>query len=166
MCELINHDHQSLSPLNRCRGTRCYSRGGLGEREPPPLCDQRWMFAMDSLAELLADTTAERWGQSPVDHAHLARYTLGSRSLEIEVLRLFAEQAPVTLQELTAATSAKEWHAAAHTLKGSARAVGAHQVAKTAEIAEAAGHADPRRAELIGAVEAMIEEARSYISRL
>lgn len=103
---------------------------------------------------------------APVDHAHLARYTLGNRSLELEVLQLFAEQAPITLQQLRAATSAKDWHVAAHTLKGSARAVGARAVATAAEMAEAAGHADAGRAELISAIETKVDEVRGYISRL
>ena len=67
----------------------------------------------------------------PIDHPHLARYTLGNRALEQEVLQLFADQAPQTLASLAAANSAKAWHAAAHTLKGSAMAVGAWQPGKS-----------------------------------
>jgi HPt (histidine-containing phosphotransfer) domain-containing protein len=132
------------------------------------LAAMTWTSIMNTSAGLCSvATTAEgRGDESPVDHAHLARYTLGSRPLELEVLRLFAEQAPVTLQELRNATSARDWHSAAHTLKGSARAVGARAVARAAEIAEAAGHADPRRVELIRAIEAEVEAVLSYISRL
>ncbi len=72
----------------------------------------------------------------PIDHVHLARYTFGNRALEIEVLKLFAEQAPSYLEQLGSATTEKAWRDAAHTLKGSARAVGALAVAVTSEHAE------------------------------
>lgn len=76
---------------------------------------------------------------SVIDHDHLARYTLGNRDLEIEVLDLFAGEAPRTLARLRAAAEAldqRAWHLASHTLKGSARAVGAWKVAHAAEQAE------------------------------
>lgn len=78
----------------------------------------------------------------PLDHAHLSRYTLGDRSLELEILDLFLGEAPRTLARIEALASsgaagdAKDWHAACHTLKGSARAVGAVDVAVAAEAAE------------------------------
>jgi len=52
------------------------------------------------------------------------------------VLGLFAEQAPTTLAWLKSASTPKAWRDAAHTLKGSARAVGASDVAAAAEAAE------------------------------
>src|SRR4051812_35026424 len=61
---------------------------------------------------------------APVDFAHLKRYTLGDRALELEVLHLFAAQAPLTLEVLRRAHTTRAWRDAAHTLKGSARAVG------------------------------------------
>lgn len=73
----------------------------------------------------------------PIDHNFLARYTFGNRALEVEVLQLFADQAPDYLQALRIAATEKAWRDAAHTLKGSARAVGALQVAEKAERAEA-----------------------------
>jgi HPt (histidine-containing phosphotransfer) domain-containing protein len=102
----------------------------------------------------------------PIDHAHLGRYTMGSRPLEVEVLQLFAGQAPATLAELQAATDAKAWHMAAHTLKGSARAVGAFAVANAAERAERAGCDHPERAQMVATVAALLEEARCYIDGL
>jgi HPt (histidine-containing phosphotransfer) domain-containing protein len=130
------------------------------------------MTIMEPLAEHRArprvgnEEAGSAVADAPVDHAHLARYTMGNRSLELEVLQLFAEQAPITLQQLRAATSTKDWHVAAHTLKGSARAVGARAVAKAAEIAEAAGHADAQRAEIVAAIETKVDEVRGYISKL
>ena len=102
----------------------------------------------------------------PIDHVHLARYTMGNRPLELEVLQLFAGQAPDTLADLAAATTAKAWHISAHTLKGSARAVGAWALASAAEEAERAGPDDARRPELMIRLAALIEEARRYIEGL
>ena len=72
----------------------------------------------------------------PIDFTYLRRFTLGNQDLEREVLYLFAESAPAYLKSLESACTPKEWHDAAHTLKGSARAVGAWRVARTAEVAE------------------------------
>lgn len=91
---------------------------------------------------------------------------MGNRSLELEVLQLFAGQAPSTLAALDAAHSAKDWHIAAHTLKGSARAVGAWALAKAAEEAERAGPDDARRGETMARLETLLEVARGYIDGL
>ena len=74
-----------------------------------------------------------REATQPVDLAHLRRFTMGDRALEAEILALFANQLPVTIGALKNAPSAKEWGIAAHTLKGSARAVGAWSLATIAE---------------------------------
>ncbi len=77
-----------------------------------------------------------RRGAQPVDLAHLRRYTLGDRGLELEILGLFVDQLPITIGALKNAPTEKEWGMAAHTLKGSARAVGAWPLATLAEGAE------------------------------
>lgn len=74
-----------------------------------------------------------------VDLKHLRRYTLGDAALEREVLDLFFQQLPKTIAALSGARSAQEWKVAAHTLKGSGRAVGAWRIARIAEQAEHAG---------------------------
>lgn len=102
----------------------------------------------------------------PIDHAHLARYTMGNRPLEVEVLQLFAGQAPETMASLVAAQDAKAWHLAAHTLKGSARAVGAWAVATAAEEAEKAGHDDSRRPQMLARLEALLADVAGYIDGL
>lgn len=104
----------------------------------------------------------------PIDRAHLARYTFGSLPLELEVLGLFAEQAPKTVDDLTTASTGKEWRDAAHTLKGSARAVGAWRLAECAERAEAL-HATLDPTARLGAIELLMEavgEAIAYINGL
>lgn len=71
-----------------------------------------------------------------LDRAYLSRFTLGNADLEREVLGLFADHAPEYLARMQAATTQQDWREAAHTLKGSAAAVGAVKVAKLAEVIE------------------------------
>src|SRR5579872_4419256 len=66
----------------------------------------------------------------PIDIAHLRRMTLGDAALEREVLTMFAAQASRLLGELGALPSNAS--ALAHTLKVSARAIGAFAVGDAA----------------------------------
>jgi HPt (histidine-containing phosphotransfer) domain-containing protein len=59
----------------------------------------------------------------PIDIAHLRRMTLGDAALEREVLSMFSAQASRLVKALAALPP--DASALAHTLKGSARAVGA-----------------------------------------
>jgi HPt (histidine-containing phosphotransfer) domain-containing protein len=102
----------------------------------------------------------------PIDLVHLSRYTLGNQALQCEVLQLFAEQAPLTLAQLRTAETPKAWRDAAHTLKGSARAVGAWRVANCAERAEAIGFGAQEKAPIIQAIGAALDEAVGYITSL
>lgn len=79
---------------------------------------------------------AGRTRATPIDWTHLSRFTLNDKALEHEVLGLFAMDAPRYLAKMIAARGRKDWIEAAHTLKGSARAVGAWSVAECAEAAE------------------------------
>jgi HPt (histidine-containing phosphotransfer) domain-containing protein len=72
-----------------------------------------------------------------IDEDHLGRMTLGDRSLEREVLEIFARQTTLTLKRIAGAEPARA-AAAAHTLKGSARGIGAWRVARAAERLEQA----------------------------
>ena len=73
----------------------------------------------------------------PVDLVHLARYTLGDRTLEREVLELFCSHSSHQMACLGAAVGdADKWREAAHTIKGSARGIGAWKLADVAEEAE------------------------------
>ena len=95
---------------------------------------------MALLAEISTSESSERAsGQAfdrPVDLVHLSRYTLGNRSLEREVLSLFLTQSQLYVQRLKEAREDKQWHDAAHTIKGSAKSIGAWQLARCAEKAE------------------------------
>ena len=72
----------------------------------------------------------------PIDIEHLQRMTLGDASLEREVLAMFSAQAIKLIGTL--ATLPSDAGALAHTLKGSARAIGAFGVADAAGHLEAA----------------------------
>ena len=72
----------------------------------------------------------------PIDIDHLRRMTLGDASLEREVLAMFSAQAASLMNSL--ASHPPEAAVLAHTLKGSARAIGAFAVADAAADLEAA----------------------------
>jgi HPt (histidine-containing phosphotransfer) domain-containing protein len=94
---------------------------------------------MDAAAKVhrLREAGAATRPEPALDLAHLRRFTLGDHNLELEILELFITQAPITLAALNSAGTDRDWRIAAHTLKGSARAVGARRVARLAERAEA-----------------------------
>jgi HPt (histidine-containing phosphotransfer) domain-containing protein len=98
------------------------------------------MIAFSRLPSALAEAdTAPTLAplNSPIDRAHLSRMTLGESELEREVLALFDRQADLLLARMRKAEPAVA-AAAAHTLKGSARGIGAWRVANTAEALELA----------------------------
>lgn len=104
---------------------------------------------------------------APIDLAHLGRYTLGDAALEREVLGLFLGQIPLTIEALRYAASDKDWYQAAHTLKGSARAVGAWRVASLAQQAEKLGApADRALSEaILSSIEDAVAEADAFVAR-
>lgn len=90
----------------------------------------------------------------PIDLRVLREQAGGDRALEREVLRLFADGAPNDLARLRA--SDEERRMAAHRLVGSARAIGASEVARLAAAVES-GAGD------VAALEAAVAEARAFI---
>ncbi len=100
----------------------------------------------------------------PIDTAHLARMTLGDEELTREVLTMFAAQA-LRLVGILAALPA-DADALAHTLKGSARAIGAFAVAEAAAALEAAlrNGEDPARALL--ELDELVAQARGAIDTM
>jgi HPt (histidine-containing phosphotransfer) domain-containing protein len=91
----------------------------------------------------------------PIDFSHLFRMTLGDHSLEREVLQLFDRQTEMLLARMNAAEPAAA-AALAHTLKGSARGIGAWNVASTAEQVEIAAAA---AGDLNAAIDALSQAA-------
>ncbi len=104
----------------------------------------------------------------PVDLVHLARHTLGDPQLEREVLQLFVVQSRIYLRRLKEAMDERTWREAAHTIKGSARGIGAWGVAKQAETTERLTFdpdADRCRMAVV-ALENHIDSANTYIRSL
>jgi Hpt domain len=85
-----------------------------------------------------------------LDTAHLAHMTLGEQTLQREVLALFDRQLELLLARMQVA-AAPAVAMLAHTLEGSARGIGAWQVASAAEAVEQAAGAG-RGAELAVAI--------------
>jgi HPt (histidine-containing phosphotransfer) domain-containing protein len=107
-----------------------------------------------------------------VDRAYLARFTLGNAALEREVLELFAAQVPIYLTRLREAVTAAAWKEAAHTIKGSAAAIGAWRLARFAEMAEkidveaASALAEGHREEVVAALGMASDDVIRYIARV
>jgi HPt (histidine-containing phosphotransfer) domain-containing protein len=102
----------------------------------------------------------------PIDRDHLKRMTLGDAGLEREVLAMFAGQSAGLARALAGLPA----NAATltHTLKGSARAIGAIRVTEAAEWLELAmrndAHAAPEVAfQALAALQDSVAEARAAI---
>jgi HPt (histidine-containing phosphotransfer) domain-containing protein len=95
----------------------------------------------------------------PIDIAHLKRMTLGDAKLEREVLAMFAGQAVRLIEALAAWPS--DAAEIAHTLNGSARAIGAFKVAEAAEAFEA----NPS-SEALAALQQAVIQARQAIDAM
>jgi HPt (histidine-containing phosphotransfer) domain-containing protein len=100
----------------------------------------------------------------PIDIEHLGRMTLGDAVLEHEVLAMFSAQAVGLIATL--ATLPANSTALAHTLKGSARAIGAFQVAEAAADLETAirNGEDPTRA--LAELDDAVAQARRAIDAI
>ncbi len=104
--------------------------------------------------------------QQPVDLEHLFRMTLGDHALEREVLQLFDRQAAMLMEKIGQSGPAVV-AAFAHTLKGSARGIGAWDVARCAAALEVAALAP--KSDLCAEVrllEAAVTEARCAIGAI
>ncbi len=97
----------------------------------------------------------------PVDLAHLSRQTMGDRDLEREILQLFVQQALAVRGRIATATL-EERLLLAHSLKGSARGVGAFAVADCAvKLEESPG--DKR---VVDRLERLIAEVRDFVAAI
>ncbi len=100
----------------------------------------------------------------PLDLAHLARMTLGDAALERQVLGLFASQSVNLIEKLAALPA--EAGALAHTLKGSARAIGAFRVAECADALEAAIRRGDNPAKCRVELKTAVADARAAIETM
>ena len=120
-----------------------------------------------SAASDVASGSTRTTREGPIDLVQLARMTLGDRGLEREVLQLFARQVAMLVDRMQGKPVATV-AAVAHTLKGSARGVGAWRVAGAAEAvehaAESAGAADLEDA--LRTIRTAADEVRATIAEL
>ena len=107
-----------------------------------------------------------------IDLVHLARQTMGDQALEVELLELFDGQSARIMAQLAGAQAADARLRGdlAHTLRGSALAIGAGKVARAAQTYEALHQErSPRQGAVKAALEALtdaVAEARAAIARL
>ncbi|HEY3792284.1 MAG TPA: Hpt domain-containing protein [Bradyrhizobium sp.] len=100
----------------------------------------------------------------PIDSGHLERMTLGDAVLTREVLAMFSAQATGLIGRLDDLPS--DAPALAHTLKGSARAIGAFRVADAAEGVETAIRNGGDAAEALAGLKDAVAEARAAIDAI
>ena len=147
----------------------CLARG-LGQSEDQSQGQSQGQSGGQSEDQSQGQSGSQLTGE-PVDLAYLARFTLGNATLEREVLQLFAAQIPLYLEALHGARVRKAWREAAHSIKGSACAVGAWRLAGCAQFAErvevdgAAAAPQEEREKAVVAVARAAEEACRFIGR-
>jgi HPt (histidine-containing phosphotransfer) domain-containing protein len=100
----------------------------------------------------------------PIDFEHLGRMTLGDAILEHEVLAMFSAQAVSLISALAMLPAAAG--ELAHKLKGSARAIGAFQVADAAGRLETAVLKGDDPAEALAELDDAVEQARAAIDAI
>lgn len=86
-------------------------------------------------AALAFNASGDKSDSPLLDLVHLARQSAGDRDLEAELLNLFHRQAELAMTRLAdcAASEPKARRDLAHTLRGSASAIGATHVARAAK---------------------------------
>jgi HPt (histidine-containing phosphotransfer) domain-containing protein len=100
----------------------------------------------------------------PLDLSHLQRMTLGDAGLEREVLAMFSAQTARLIVSLAALPA--DAGALAHTLKGSASAIGAFAVAEAAARLEASIAVGGDPSEALAGLEDAVAQARSAVEAM
>jgi HPt (histidine-containing phosphotransfer) domain-containing protein len=129
------------------------SPGDLGFRMPLHLERVDWMPSPPLVP-----------AEGPIDLEHLRRMTLGDTGLEREVLAMFAAQTVSLIGALAALPP--ETGALAHTLKGSARAIGAFAVAEAVVRLEAAMQKGDDPAQALAGLADAVTDARAAIDAI
>ena len=102
--------------------------------------------------------------EGPIDLDHLKRMTLGDAGLEREVLAMFAGQSAGLARALAGLPANAA--ALAHTLKGSARAIGAVRVTAATEWLETAMRGEANAAQALAALHDSVAETRAAIDTI
>jgi HPt (histidine-containing phosphotransfer) domain-containing protein len=100
----------------------------------------------------------------PIDSAHLERMTLGDAALTREVLAMFSAQSVGLIGRLE--QRPPDAPALAHTMKGSARAIGAFHVADAAEGLETVIRNGDDPADALTGLKDAVAEARAAIDAM
>src|ERR1700733_10991287 len=124
---------------------------------------------VDGQARMLESSTGGF--DPPLDLVHLARQCLGDHELEAEMLQLFRLQAPALTARLSGSPplSLDAKAKIAHTLRGSALAVGGgapRAARRIEELASAGGGQSSAEAPAIAALVSAVSEALTEIDRL
>jgi hypothetical protein len=146
----INHDSRTLPPVfgGRRYFTICFDvclKVLFGKRPQVPqrtadmseLLHQPFFLKDLDQPFFLKESPSIVGDAPPIDVGHLTRMTLGERSVEFQVLKLFDRQAETLLGRMRE-VGPKGVASLAHTLTGSARGIGAWRVADAAEALERA----------------------------
>jgi HPt (histidine-containing phosphotransfer) domain-containing protein len=145
---------RSVNHISRCQDERRFRKGKSGGSAaliPSLILDET--IRMSSLLPDSADC--------PVDFDYLKRMTLGEEALEREVLGMFLKQTKRLLDAL--ACSSAETPVLTHTLKGSARAIGAFRLADRAAALEEIARNGGDLAAPLAALKAAAAEVRDAI---
>jgi len=120
------------------------------------------MTHASAVARSIPVAESDTFSQRPVDLVHLARHTLGNRDLEREVLQIFVRQSVLYLDRIRGAKTGTERQMAAHTIKGSARGIGAWEVADLAEKLENSASGSG----IVASLDSAVEKTNRFISSL
>ena len=102
-----------------------------------------------------------------LDTNFLSKYTLGNFELEQEVLLMFIDQSALYMERLKSPKSPKDWFEAAHSLKGSARGIGAFAVGERAAQLEQTDEPlnESLRTAILSLLKSDLERTKAAISR-
>jgi len=113
-------------------------------------------------------STAREMDSDVLDLDHLAQYTGGDPCLERELMGLFRTQANQQVENIAVAFDDDAWKMATHTLKGSARSIGALRVGQRAADLEAIGFTgdESEKQEMIASLRNDLSDCLTLINRL
>lgn len=103
----------------------------------------------------------------PIDFEHLAQYTAGDKALEADLLAEFVTNADGYVARIAAAPGSDDAEIAAHTLKGSAKGIGAFMLAVAAAEAEEIKAADDGNGvEILSRLRTEMDRLRGVVAEL
>lgn len=116
------------------------------------------------------EAPSENDNPPPLDLEHLSKQTFGDKDLESEVLELFLSHSAKSIMQMKTAQTDKDWGEAMHSIKGSARTIGAWTLGHLAEYYEknplpddvAAFEREKQKA--ASEIENMLKKVNAYIS--